>query len=160
LVELFLRIKIMSSQANILVQGPDNRTIAVIEIKNRQNLSRDIAMILRRNIGAFDSFPHAPYFLLLSQDVGFLWEESGQKDLVAPTVEFPMKQIMSRYLPDMNPDERLRNSELELLVLMWLNDLTWGQPETTEEPEKSLASSEFLRAVQGAACALWPKEKS
>jgi len=60
-----------------------------------------------------------------------------------------MNQVVSRYLPKMGVDERLRDTELELLVLQWLNDLIWTQ-EVFEEPEKTLALSGFLEAIRGA----------
>ncbi len=141
----------MTFRADILIRSPDNRIIAIIEVKNRQDLSRNIAMILRRNMMAHGLLPQTLYFVLLSQDIGFLWKGSEQENLQAPpAVEFSMKQIMDRYLPEMNPEERLRGAELELLVLQWLTDLTWGSQETIEEPEKSLAPSKFLEAIQGA----------
>jgi len=141
----------MTYKGDIIVQESDGRLIAIVEIKNRQNLSRDIAMMLRRSM-IDDGLPlNIPYFLLLSEDTGFLWKQPDQaKPEASPTVEFPMKNIVTRYLPELGPEERLRGAELELLVLHWLNNLAWTPQIPNEEPEKSLAASGFLETIQGA----------
>src|SRR5207253_2266346 len=99
-----------------------------------------------------DGLPHQiPYFLLLSQDTGFLWNEIGQRRLnTSPTLEFPMNDVVRRYLPNVNTKERLRGTELEFLVLQWLIDLTGGAQEANQEPEKSLALTNFLDSIRGA----------
>lgn len=91
-----------------------------------------------------------PYFLLLSQDVGYLWKEPKQGNADAPpTYEFPMSPIVTRYLRR-DPNERLYGAELELLALQWLTDLTLKPERDTEEPEKTLARAGFNEAIRGA----------
>ncbi len=140
----------MKFRADILVQSPDGRPIAVIEVKNRQHLSRDVAIDLHSIMA--DGLPHLiPYFLLISQDTGFLWNEIGRKRLnTSPTLEFPMNDVVRRYLPEVSMQERLRDTELELIVLQWLIDLTGGIQEANQEPERSLALANFLNSIRGA----------
>ncbi len=135
---------------DILIRDPDGFPIAVVEIKNRQNLSRDVATEMRRNMIAHGLPSRVPYFLLLSQDVGYLWKEPKQGNADAPpTYEFPMSPIVTRYLRR-DPNERLYGAELELLALQWLTDLTLKPERDTEEPEKTLARAGFNEAIRGA----------
>jgi hypothetical protein len=135
---------------DILIRSPEGYPIAVVEIYNRLNLSRDIATKLRRNLIDYGMPLHVPYFLLLSQDVGFLWKEPNQEDLNAPPAyEFPMNKVVARYLRR-GPNERLYGEELELLALQWLTDLSAGSQKAIEEPEKTLALAGFNDSIRGA----------
>ena len=58
--------------ADALIRGALGDPIAVVEIKNRENLTQDVAIQLRRNLLVHGMLPNVPYFLLVSQDVGFL----------------------------------------------------------------------------------------
>ncbi|MEW5987822.1 MAG: hypothetical protein AB1791_14405 [Chloroflexota bacterium] len=65
-----------------------------------------------------------------------------------------MDNVIRRYSVSINTTERLRGPELELLVLRWLNYLTWMSQDAAHEPEKSLAQTGFLAAIQGASVLL------
>jgi hypothetical protein len=135
---------------DILVRSPEGYPIAVVEVKNQQNLSRDVAMKLRRNMVAHGLLPQVPFFLLASQDVGFLWKEPKYVSYdIPPTYEFPMDKVVARYLKR-EPGERLYGAELELVLLQWLIDLTQGAHKNVEEPEKTLALSGFSESIKGA----------
>lgn len=141
----------MTPYADIVVRNADGNTIAVVEVKNRENLSRDVAIDLRRNLIAHGLVPAAQYFLLLSQDSGFLWKDMGLATLDAPpTQEFSMQPVLQRYLPQMEPKNRLGESILELLVLQWLNEIAIDGREPPEEPERLLATSGFLDSLRDA----------
>lgn len=141
----------MNAVTDIFVSSPDGRPIAAVEVKNPQNLSRDVASEVRRNLLAHGLISQVPYFLLLSQDSGFLWERAEHNGLNAPpTYEFSMSKIVSRYWPGTNLKERLSGSQLELIVLQWLLSLTSLPQEAYAEPEKSLARSGFLESMRGA----------
>lgn len=142
----------MSYRADILVRSRDGEPIAVVEVKNRQDLNREVAIQLRRNMIAHGLLPHIPYFLLLSQDSGFLWKGKRRERLDAElTCEFSMSEIVTRYLPELGSKERLREAQLELLVLQWLSDLAQRPQEAIEEPERSLELSGFLNSIRGSA---------
>jgi hypothetical protein len=141
----------MTIRPDLLVRRQDGKPVAVIEIKNSLNLSRDVAAEMRRNLLDYGLQPSAPYFMLLSQDTGFLWngvDEDGAE--AQPEYEFPMESIVARYLRTPNSNVRLRGPQLELLVLQWLLDLTNGSLQVTDEPEKSLALSGLLDSLKGA----------
>lgn len=135
---------------DILIKNPQGFPIAVVEVKNQQNLSRDVATKLRRNMVAHGFLAQIPYFLLASQDVGFLWKEPKHVSFDAPpTYEFPMDKVVARYLKR-EPGQRLYGAELELVVLQWLTDLALGTQKVVEEPEKTLALSGFNESIKGA----------
>ncbi|MEO8972999.1 MAG: hypothetical protein ABI406_15545 [Ktedonobacteraceae bacterium] len=139
-----------TSRPDFLIRNAQGYPIAVVEVKNRQNLSPDIAKELRSNMVARGVPSHVPYFLLLSQDVGFLWNGTKQEIPDAlPSYEFPMKKIVNRYLEE-SSEKRLYREVFEIIVLQWLNDLTMGSLKTGEEPEKTLALSGFNESIKGA----------
>ncbi len=135
---------------DILVRNPEGDPIAVIEVENLKDLSRDEAIELRHNLIEYGIPSHVPYFLLLSQDVGFLWKGTYHESLDAPPAyEFPMDKVVTRY-SNKNPGERLYGAELEVLVLQWLTNLAMKPQMNSEEPEKTLALSGFNESIKGA----------
>jgi len=139
-----------TAQPDILIRSPEGYPIAFVEVKNRQNMYRDVATELRRNLIHSGVSSRIPYFMLLSQDVGFLWKGTRSENLdEPPTYEFPMDKVVKRYLK-FDADKRIYGVVLELLVQQWLNDLTTGSQEPTEEPEKTLALSGFNESIKGA----------
>ena len=139
-----------SRNADILIKDAKGHTIAVVEVKNIQNLSRDEATQLRRNLADFGIPFQAPFYLLLSQDKGFLWKDSSYENLeVPPMYEFPMDNVVARYSPG-RAGERLYGEVFELLAFQWLLDLSIGSENSSKEPEKMLALSGFNEAIKGA----------
>ncbi len=115
----------ISFQPDLLIKSSDGRPIAIVEVKSRQNLSRDVATEIRRKGSKQDS-PDAP-----------------------PMYEFPMDKVVTRY-SNREPGQRLYEAELELLVLQWLTNLSTKPQEATEEPEKTLARSGFNDSIRRA----------
>ena len=138
------------SQPDILIQSPQGNSIAVVEVKNRQNLSRDVATAFRRNMLAHGLLSQTPYFLLTSQDIGFLWKEAKEENFDAlPDYEFSMDKVVSRYIKQKS-GERLYEPVLDLVVFQWLLDLTMGTQKSLEEPERTLALAGFNESIKGA----------
>ena len=135
---------------DILIQSPQGKPIAVVEVKNRQHFSRDIAQEYRRNLLKHGLYPQGPYFLLTSQDKGYLWTGAKENVIEAePSYDFPMDNIVSRYMKTA-PGERLYGSVFELVVLQWLADLSRGALTALEEPEKTLELAGFNKSIEGA----------
>lgn len=133
---------------DIVIQNPDGKFVAVIEVKSYKDLTRDVATELRRNLMFHTLLPQTPYFLLMSQDKGFLWEEAWRKGPESPpTYEFPMDNVITRYRKS-KQGEKPFGRELESLALRWLNDLAKAQILTNEEPEKTLALAGFTNSVK------------
>ena len=135
---------------DILIQNPDGDPIAVIEVKNIENLTRDEATQVRRSLADYGVPLDVPFFLLLSQDVGFLWKDSRHENLDAPpTYVFPMGNVVARF-SDRKAGEILYAAEFSILILRWLNHLTLKPQDNIKEPERTLALSGFLEAITGA----------
>ncbi|HEY7023222.1 MAG TPA: hypothetical protein VH349_19035 [Ktedonobacterales bacterium] len=134
---------------DILIKDHNDEPIVAVEVKNRQNLTPEIATTLRRNLIFHGFVPRTPYFLLLSQDVGYLWKDAALADpLAPPDYQFPLDNVLSRYLKSESP-RRLYGSELELVVAQWLIGLTLEQGDPTEEPEITLRSAGLDQAIRG-----------
>jgi len=135
---------------DILIRDDQGYPLAVVEIDNMQDLTRDEARELRHNLIDYGIPSRVPYFLILSQDVGFLWKESKPENLdTPPDYEFPMNNVMSRYWKR-NPKERLYGVVFEYIVLQWLTDLAEKPQQETEEPETTLALTGLIESIRGA----------
>ncbi|HVF99658.1 MAG TPA: hypothetical protein VND68_07455 [Chloroflexia bacterium] len=141
----------MIPYADIVIRNLDGNAVAAVEVKNSANLSRDVAIELRRTLIEHGYVPVAPYFLIISQESGFLWKDAGSVALDAPpTQEFSMAPVLRRYLSQVDTKDRLSGSVLELLVLQWLNEIAFNGQQPTEDPERLLASSGFLDSLRNA----------
>ncbi len=135
---------------DLVIKSVDDTLIAVVEVRNQQDLSREDAIEMRHILIEHNYPSKVPYFLLLSQEVGFLWDETTQNDPDAsPTYEFPMDKVVLRYFEE-PPTERLYGDELELLVLQWLIGLTTKPQRINEEPEKTLERAGFNKYIKDA----------
>src|SRR5437763_16022330 len=84
--------------ADMLIQSPEGNPIAVVEVKNIPNLTRNEAILLRRNLADYGVSFQMPFFLLLSQNIGFLSKDSKYENLDSqPTYDFPMDRVVARY---------------------------------------------------------------
>src|SRR5262245_41924714 len=101
---------------DILVQSPAGSPIAIVEIKNLPDFSREEATEYRDALLEYGYRTDAPYFLLLSQERGFLWKKPSQEDTTRYPLEFDMHSVVARLAPDLAPNERLREPELALVV--------------------------------------------
>lgn len=85
---------------DLVIKDTKGTPVAAIEVKSRYNLPVDAATEIRRNMLARGLPARIPYFLLLSQDEGYLWKSSGNADPDAPpTYHFPMTSVIHRYSP-------------------------------------------------------------
>ncbi len=134
---------------DLVIKNLDSDPIAVIEVEGGTYMSSDFATEIRRNMLRSGLPTHIPYFLVLSQDLGYLWKDSEQNGPgTPPTCEFPMDGIIRRY-SNREPNQRLFETELEYVMLKWLTSLSI-KPQVTEEPEKTLATSGFIDAIKEA----------
>jgi hypothetical protein len=141
----------MAFQPDITVRKSDGTPIAFIEVKNREGLDASIAARLRRNMVVHGLQYAAPYFLLLSQDWGYGWTRASQsKPEAPPEFTFAMRPVLDRYLHGPHWTERLRGTELELVVWQWMQDLANETPESLGESADRLGSAGFLEAIRGA----------
>jgi len=136
--------------ADILLRTPGGDPIAVIEAKGAMNLTPELAVDIRRRMLAHGLPAHVPYFLLLTQERGYLWQDSALlRSDTPPTIEFPMTEVVTRYLPAA-PGARLHGVQLELLLVQWLTELVAQMPRSQGEPERTLGKTGFLEAIRDA----------
>lgn len=135
-------------QPSLLIEKRDEFPIAMVEVKSRRNIPRDLAIVVRSSMLERGLPAHIPYFLLLSPDTGFLWKDDPSLSVDSPPdYEFPMNSVITRYSRG-EPEKWLHG--LEWLVLEWLMDLRAKPQEMVEEPEKMLARAGFTDALQHA----------
>jgi len=140
--------------ADLFVRSATGLPVALIEVRNRQNLTLEVAMELQQDLldyfsGLRDGL--VPYFLMLSQETGFLWDlRKQQRGDDPPICVFPMQDVVAQYWPNLLPHERLRGSELELVVFQWLSDLANGRKTMNQKVEYALAQTDFLQAIHEA----------
>lgn len=133
---------------DLLIKDSNGKPVAVVEVKSSDKLPANTATEIRRQMLTYGLPGRIPYFLLLSQDEGYLWKGSDLSNPdTPPTYHFPMSGVINRYAPK-KPNRRLYETELELLVLHWLANLIAKQQETTDEPEKTLAEAGFSDSIK------------
>jgi hypothetical protein len=145
-------------EADLLVSDKTGKPVVMIELKNRQDMTRNVAVHLRRNLAAHDALGSVPYFLLLSQDAGYLWKNSPASDLLAlPSAEFPMRAVVERYSPHTDGSRRLGGSEFSALVFRWLQSLTQPSNGIQDAAETTLKEAGVLEAMRGGSVADQPR---
>jgi hypothetical protein len=142
----------VSYQADVLIQGEEGWPIAMVEVKNRQGLTAEVATAIRRNLLAHGLLiQQVPFFLVVSQDAGFLWmQPKHQHPVDPPTVEFPMHPVVRHYVRWLGTGERLGGSALEIAVATWLSDQSVGGGPDIPETTEPLSEIGFLDAIRGA----------
>jgi hypothetical protein len=137
-------------QPNITIEDSNESPIAAVEITSLPNVESDEAIKIRSYMLERGLPAHIPYFLLLSQDIGFLWKDDPSlKADSPPNYEFPMDTVMTRY--SKKPlEQRLYTGELEYLFLRWLMDLRAQPQEMMEASDKKLTDVGFTDAIHRA----------
>jgi hypothetical protein len=149
---LIVSVSMASASAppvDILVTDAESRPIAVVEVKNKVGLSRDDATRLLRDLTTYPSLPDAAYYLVVSQEHGYLWKAP----LVAgapPTVQFAMDSVIERYGPALAENRRLRGGDVTVAVARWLIRLANEKSDVHNDPESAVRDTGFIAAMQGA----------
>ena len=135
---------------DITIRKRDGRPIAIVEVKNKRVLTEADATFLRRGFLAHGLMEDIPYFLVLSQDVGYLWHQDAPAtgSDVDTFTRFSMDAVLRRFTSDANRETRLYGAQLELVVWQWLTEIAGNGLNADQEPERQLRSSGFLDALQ------------
>jgi hypothetical protein len=134
--------------ADLVIRDTKDDPLAVIDVVNFPGFSREEAIELRQRMLDHGLPAHLPYFLLLTQDVGFLWKDTEKDQLnVPPNYEFPMNGLVQRYEKEIS-QRRLYRWELEFLILQWFAHLRASSEPDTEEPELTLVQSGLRELIK------------
>ena len=140
----------IDDKPDIVVRSSDGYVIASVEVHNQRDFTRDKAIYLRNFLATHGLLPSTPYFLVVSQDYGYLWGDIWHNPPDAlPTYEFPMDAVAPRYT-EIKPGERVYHTTFEFLIMQWLNDIANGKQSVNGEPEKTLALTGFNEAIKDA----------
>jgi hypothetical protein len=140
----------MLAQADLVVHDAMGRQVVVVEVVNRHPLTQELAAGVRRHLIEHGPPIAAPYFLVLAQDDGYLWRQTdGLAPDAPPSEHFPMRPVLQRNAPIIDPDVHYGSAQLELIVFQWLRDLVDGVLTANGEPETTLARAGLLDAVRG-----------
>jgi hypothetical protein len=133
---------------DVLVSDQAGTTVAIVEVKalseaNEQNASRYL-----RNLLAHGIVPHARFVLLITPEMGYLWEApEALLRGTAPSLIFPMERITQHYLRTNGRAAPPEDLVLEAIVKQWLSDLADGIA-IDEAVTKLLREAGFLDAVR------------
>jgi hypothetical protein len=134
--------------ADLVIKDKKDDPLAVIDVVNFPGFSREQAIGLRRRLIDYGLPAQLPYFLLLTQDIGFLWKDTEKDQLdVPPNYEFPMDGLVQRY-EKASSQRRLYRWELEWLILQWFAHLRASSEPDTEEPELTLVRSGLRELIK------------
>lgn len=137
--------------ADILVTSEAGWPVAIVEVKNRPGLGVGIASSIRRNLMTNGSLAgQAPYFLVVSDEVGWIWvrgREHQPQD--SPEAEFAMQQVVRHYASWLAPGERLSSGALEFVVANWLSDVAAGTAPILDGVTEPLSRTGFLESLNG-----------
>lgn len=140
----------LSERVDILIRNEQDEGIAVIEVKNQLRVPADIRDEYRKQLAGYGLLTGATYFLVLSQEMGFLWKGTPLVVLdTPPLLQFSMREIIQLYTQTTDPTaRRLEESEVEFLVYGWMFDLTSELRNPDTKTEKLLATTGFIDAVK------------
>lgn len=114
----------MRYRPDIAVYSTDGRPQLVVEVKGLVNKTPDWAAMLRHNLTGDLPPQRANYFILALPDRFYVWQNAQDPAPRRPDVELDTAEVLHRYMP--RPESSRvgwRESELELSVAAWLDDL-------------------------------------
>jgi hypothetical protein len=139
----------MKVAADLVLRSQSTGDVAMIEVKNRRDLTSALATMLRRNLIIHGQYRRVPYFVLLSQDSGYIWTPDEEPWIESPPkVSFPLHSVVAHYYPDFDPAIRLRESELMLIIERWIDDLIHGDIPNVPDPDNAMERSGLLSALR------------
>lgn len=140
---------VMLDQAgDIVIRNRSGHSIAIVDVRSPKTISRPVVEELYQQLLDYSDQVSA-FYLLVTPMTGYLWKTADQSRLnTLPTAEFQMQNIIKRYLPTLGSQEAVGSVQLQFLVFQWLNELAAGLYDISQEPERTLAASGFIDAIQ------------
>jgi hypothetical protein len=133
--------------ADIVVRAQNGRVRALVEIKNPQEFTSEDATAFRRDLLADNRLDLAvPFFLMVSQEMGFLWQNDPDP-FAEPIIQFPLAKVVAHYWPGFDPAERLPEPALQHVITSWLDDLALRSPDRPRDADRYFDGTNFLVAI-------------
>jgi hypothetical protein len=141
----------MKYRHDIAVYSPDGQPRVVVETKALTNKSLEWAAQLRSNLMAEYLPERTAFFVIALLDRIYFWTSTQDSALRPPDLVLETAQVLQRYLPhDKMQPLRGRESELELSLAAWLDDVARSDPALADTAwAAQLARIGFLEAVRG-----------
>lgn len=129
----------------------------VVEVKNTKHASENWATQFRRNLMAHGGFPVAPYFMLVTPQVLYLWRDSFGKWDEPPAAAVSTREALGMFLEAL-PHGRLDELALELITHAWLSSVasSAGPHDEPGQHDAWLQQTGLLDALKGGHVELEP----
>jgi hypothetical protein len=138
---------------DLSVDNRNGQLALVVEVKRKTNVSPEWAARLRRNILAHDTFPKAPYFLMVFPDKFYLWTDAeAHLDQSEPTYTIDARPILQPYFERAGVTvDQISGQSLELIVASWLGEIIHSEklPENVDASMRWLIDSGLYAALAG-----------
>lgn len=138
---------------DLSVDNRNGQLVLVVEVKSKLNASPEWAARLRRNIlaHAHNTFPEAPYFLMVFPDRFYLWTDAEvHLHQSEPTYTIDARPILQPYLEQAGVTaDQISGQSLELIVASWLGEIIHSEkaPENMNESQRWLVDSGLYAAL-------------
>ncbi len=119
-------------KADITVYSKDEKPQLIIEIKRQAGVSAEWAAKIRRNLLVHGGIQPTPFFLLVSSDYLYLWKDATSFDVIAADYQIETAKVLSPYIKQTALKlEEMSEYSLEMVVMLWLNDIIRPRPDST-----------------------------
>lgn len=138
---------------DLSIDNRNGQLALVVEVKRKTNVSPEWAAKLRRNIFAHETFPKAPYFLMVFPDKFYLWSDAeAYQDQSEPTYTIDASPILQPYFERAGvAADQISGASLELVVTSWLGEIIHSDqlPENIDASQEWLIESGLYAALVG-----------
>ncbi|AFY91209.1 hypothetical protein [Chroococcidiopsis thermalis] len=138
---------------DLAVDNRNGQLVLAVEVKRKTNVSPQWAASLRRNILAHETFPKAPYFLMVFPDKFYLWTDTeAHLEQSEPTYAIDPRPILQPYFERAGVrEEQISGQSLELIIASWLGEIIHSEklPEDVAAQQHWLIDSGLYAALAG-----------
>ena len=130
----------MSVGADILVFDENRDLLLLAEVNAKEETDVVWAAEIRHDVAELRRGALPPYFVVVARDTTYIW--STREVDAPPEVQIPTGDLLGEYLRETKLNAReIMPSALELLVGLWLRDLTYGDARATRAIPSRLAEA-------------------
>lgn len=138
----------LSYSYDLVVRNAHGNLIALVEIKNAKSFPVEFAASLATQMLEESGLRDIPYLMVLSQEIGFLWLNATAGAIDSEhVVRLDMTPVLDRYQRE-DRTQWLTDAVLTLRTQQWLTELSMGNVQSGAEPERTLDSLGFIRAIR------------